>query len=101
MLNQIVLVGRIIEDVKIKESESGKKVANVILAVSRSYKNIDGIYETDFIPVIMFQPTAQSVVDYCKKGDVVGVKGRIQMKNEKIQLIAEKVMFLSSKKENE
>lgn len=101
MLNQIVLVGRLVEDLEIKENENGKKVAYITLAVPRAFKNVDGVYETDFIECILWQGIAQSTSEYCKKGDLIGVKGRIQSNNKKIEIVAEKVTFLSNKKENE
>lgn len=101
MLNQIVLVGRLVEDLEIKENENGKKVAYITLAVPRAFKNVDGVYETDFIECILWQGIAQSTSEYCKKGDLIGVKGRIQSNDKKIEIIAEKVTFLSNKKENE
>ena len=101
MLNQIVLVGRLVEDLEIKENENGKKVAYITLAVQRAFKNVDGVYETDFIECILWQGIAQSTSEYCKKGDLIGVKGRIQSNNKKIEIVAEKVTFLSNKKENE
>lgn len=105
MLNQVVVVGRLVQDPEIKELENGQRVSNITLAVSRSYKNADGIYETDFIPVKLFKGIAENTVEYCKKGDIVGVKGRIQTRQEEdkniIEIVAEKVTFLSSRKENE
>lgn len=101
MLNQIVLVGRLVEDLEIKENENGKKVAYITLAVPRAFKNVDRVYETDFIECILWQGIAQSTSEYCKKGNTIGVKGRIQSNDKKIEIIAEKVTFLSNKKENE
>ena len=49
MLNQVVLVGRLVRDPELRETEEGKKVTNITIAVPRSYKNIDGEYDTDFI----------------------------------------------------
>jgi single-strand DNA-binding protein len=105
MLNQIVLVGRLVSDPEIKETENGNKVSYITLAVPRSYKNSDGIYETDFIPCLLYKGIAENAVEYCKKGDVIGVKGRIQTKQEEnkniIEIVAEGVTFLSSRKETE
>lgn len=42
MLNQVVLVGRLAKEVELKELESGKKVANITLAIPRPFKNEDG-----------------------------------------------------------
>lgn len=99
MLNQVILVGRLVEDPEIKELENGKKVCNMTLAVQRSYKNENGEYETDFIDCTLWNAIATNVTEYCHKGDVVGVKGRLQSDNRTIIVAAEKVTFLSSKKD--
>jgi single-strand DNA-binding protein len=101
MLNQIVLVGRIVKEVEVKETDNGKKVSYMTLACPRSYKNEQGEYETDFIPCTLWNGIAENVAEYCKKGDIVGVKGRCQSDSAGITIVAEKVTFLSSKKEDE
>ena len=106
MLNQIVLVGRLVKDPEIIESEDGKKRAYVTLAIPRSFKNADGEYESDFINCTLWDAIAKSTTDYCKKGDIVGVKGRLQSstlekedgeKQFRMDVIAERVTFLSNK----
>jgi single-strand DNA-binding protein len=99
MLNQTVLVGRLTSEVELKELESGKKVANITLAVPRSFKNEQGEYETDFINCVLWEGIADNVVEYCRKGDLLGIKGRLQSNEDKLELIAEKVTFLSTNKE--
>lgn len=112
MLNQIVIAGRLTSDPVINENEEGKKVAIITVAVPRAYKNADGIYETDFIDCELWGGIAENTTEYCRKGDVVGVKGRLQTNNvanddgeiigKTTNVIAEKVSFLSSsKKEDE
>lgn len=110
MLNQVVLVGRLTKDVEVIESENGKKYAQLNLAIPRSFKNADGVYDTDFINTIAFESIAQNTSEYCKKGDIVGVKGRLQSdsfekedgeKIYKLDIVAEKVTFLSSKSRDE
>ncbi len=104
MLNNTVLVGRLVNDPELFETESGKKVTRITLAVPRPYKNIDGEYDTDYIGCKLWQGIAQSTTDYCKKGDLVGVKGRIQTSNYETEegrkyyteVVAEKITFLSS-----
>lgn len=102
MLNQIMLVGRLVQDPQIKELENKIKTSCITLAVSRCYKNSDGIYETDFIHCILYKDVAEKTAEYCKKGDIIGIKGRVQVNEEnKIEIVAEKVTFLSSRKESE
>lgn len=106
MLNQIVIAGRLVSNPEITTTENNRKRTFITVAVPRSYKNVDGTYETDFIQCTLWNGIAESTCEYCKKGDVVGVKGRIQSssyekdgeKIYKMDIIAEKVSFLSSKK---
>lgn len=109
MLNQIVLVGRLTRNIKINKSENGKKIANISLAIPRSFKNMEGTYDTDFIDCIAFENIAENTASYCSKGDIVGVKGRVQSrvvekegkKEYLMDIVAEKVTFLSSRKKEE
>ena len=109
MLNQAILVGRLVADPKINE-EGEKKTTTLTLAIPRSFKNTDGEYDTDFITCSLWGGIAENATAYCKKGDIVGVKGRLQSNryenedgtiNYKVELIAEKVTFLSSRSEKE
>ena len=110
MLNQIVIVGRLTSNPEVVKFEEGKEKSQITLAVPRSYKNVDGEYDTDFVDCVLWGPVATNTAEYCKKGDIVGVKGRIQTNNyetetgekrKSTQIVAEKVTFLSSKKEDD
>jgi single-strand DNA-binding protein len=110
MLNQLVLVGRLVKDIEVKELESGKRIANAVLAVPRSFKNENGEYDTDFIDVVIWNSIADNTAEYCRKGDLIGIKGRLETNNyetengeygKATQVIAEKVTFLSSNKREE
>ena len=107
MLNQIILVGRLTRDITVNKSENGIKVATIALAIPRSFKNSDGVYDTDFVDCVAFDTIAENTSEYCSKGDIVGVKGRIQTRmveskekdkrEEKVtEIICEKITFLSS-----
>ena len=109
MLNQLVVIGRLTKDPELRQTENGKNVTNITLAVPRSYKNSNGEYETDFIDCVLWSGVAESTSEYCKKGDLIGVKGRVQtrvyekdeVKKFATEVVAEKVTFLSSKKVDE
>ena len=109
MLNQVILVGRLTSDPEVVTLEGGHKKSSFNVAVQRSYKNQNGEYESDFIRCILWDAIATSTCEYCKKGDVVGIKGRIQVtsfdedgkKRYLTEVVAEKVTFLSSKKQEE
>lgn len=95
-MNQSLIIGRIVNDPELKETEKGK-VSNITLAVQRAFKNENGEYETDFFPVALWNGIAESTSQYCRKGDLIGVKGRLQSKDNVISIIAERITFLSSK----
>lgn len=109
-MNHVVLVGRLAEEPKVITTESGKQVTSVNVAVTRNFKNTEGIYESDFIRCVLWNGVASNTSEYCHTGDVIGVKGRLQTRfyddeNQKriyvTEVIAEKVTFLSSAKNKE
>lgn len=106
MLNQTVIVGRLVREPELRKTENNHHVTNITLAVPRSYKNVNGEYETDFISCVLWKGIAESTVEYVRKGDLLGVKGRIQTRsyeteNEEkkyvTEIVAEKVTFLSKR----
>lgn len=106
MMNQFWGVGRLVAQPEVKESENGKKYMNFTVAVPRSYKNADGVYDTDFLDVVSFGQVAESTAEYCQKGDMIGIKGRVESsvyenaegeKKKNIQIIADKISFLCSR----
>ena len=105
MLNQVVLVGRLTKDPEIITTESGKKKTVVNIAVNRPFKNSEGIYETDFIRCVLWNGIAERANEYCKKGDIVCIRGRLQVRsytNEQgekkfvTEVIAETIAFVSN-----
>ena len=112
-MNYVLLVGRIVNDINVEE-EGNNKIAKMVLAVNRSYKNEEGIYDTDFIDILLSDNgeytnglLATNTAEYCRKGDILGVKGRLETENyidaiygekkKRYIVKAEKVTFLSSK----
>ena len=97
----MILVGRV---ANLEVNNEGKAI--LMLAIPRSFKNADGEYETDILKCRLYGAIATNTKEYCKKGDIVGVKGRVESKvyekdDEKkyiTEIIAEKVTFLSSNK---
>lgn len=101
MLNQVVVVGRLVQDPEIKELENGTKGAKIRVAIPRGFKNEEGQYDNDVINCILREKIAENTIEYCHKGDLIGVKGRIEGQDDKIQIVAERITFLSSKAKEE
>ncbi len=88
MLNNFVIVG------KISSIKSEEEKAILMVNVPRPYKNVDGNYEDDLIKVLVMKNLSNTLNEYCKTDDVIGIRGKIQGEN---MLVAEKISFLSSK----
>jgi len=106
MYNYVHLIGRLTADPEVQETESGHKICRMPLAVQRSYKNSEGVYETDFINTVLWQGVAERTAEYCHKGDLITVRGQLRNNNyEKedgtkvysTEVIVEKISFLSSR----
>lgn len=104
MLNQVVLVGRLTSDI-VLEKVNDKDICYINLAVARQFKNEDGVYDNDLIKCKLWNGIAVNTCEYGKKGDTIGIKGRLQSYTTEdgtiMEVVAEKVTFLSSKKEEE
>ena len=103
MNNTVILIGRIARNIELKKTPNAVSVCNITLAVVRNYKNANGEYDTDFITCICFREIAERVAEKKKKGDLVGVRGTIQIRSyekdgKKVyatDIIVDKLNFLS------
>lgn len=107
-MNRVCLNGRLTKDIDLRYTQNNVAVASFTLAVQRKFKNQNGDYESDFINCIAYKKTAELMNEYVKKGDLIGIEGRIQTrsyddKNGKkvyvTEVMVESVDFLASKKE--
>ena len=103
MLNQSILVGRLTQDLKEEFMDNDRKAFYITIAIPRNYKNDNGEYDTDFLPVVLSDNIRKNVCEYCKKGDILGIKGRTEsIKDDdsyRIRIVADKVTFLSSNRD--
>ena len=98
MLNQVMLIGRII-NIKKQETEESAKYVVVRLSIPRSFKNSEGLYDTDYVNVKIIGTMAEQCAQYIEKGDMIGIKGRLTTtKDDHQEILVEKLTFLSSKK---
>lgn len=106
MINNVTLVGRTTRDIDMRYSGNGTAIANFSLAVNRPFKNANGEQETDFINIVQFGKGAELTAQYVKKGNQIGLTGRIQTRNYEnnegkrvyvTEVVADRVAFLESK----
>ena len=80
-MNSCVLVGNLTKDVELRQVNEQTTCAMFTLAVARDFKNPDGTTTTDFISCVAWNGQANFLSRYCKKGDKIGIVGRIQTRN--------------------
>lgn len=111
MYNYVFLIGRIVRNVEVQKTKNDVNVATLTLAVTRPFKNSQtNVADVDFINVTIWNPLCDTIAEWKKKGDLIGIKGRIQNKVEhlddgretsSLEIIGERVVFLSSAKDIE
>lgn len=108
MLNRVTLVGRLTKEVELRRTGNGKAVASFTLAVNRNFKTGDG-QEADFLSVVTWGKVAENTANYCGKGSLVSVDGRLQSRTyennqgQKVfvtEVVADSVQFLDPKRSN-
>lgn len=104
MNNLFMFIGRITKDLELRTTSSGKYVLDVPMAIS------NGKDDTTFINVTIFNSIAETTNKYCKKGDLIAVRGIIKnhnwddkdgKKHYDYQFLANNISFLSTKKKEE
>ena len=111
MLNHITIMGRLTRDPELRRTNSGTPVASFTVAVDRDFSGKDGgEKETDFIDCVAWRGTAEFVDKYFKKGRMIVVSGRLQIrgwtdkegnKRRSAEIVADNVYFGDSKKDED
>lgn len=108
MLNTVILIGRLTHDPELRYTPQGIPTASFTLAVDRPFTNAQGQRETDFIDIVTWRKTAETVGNHLTKGRLVAVEGRLQIRSYEAQdgskrkvaeVIAENVRFLDRPKD--
>jgi len=111
MLNNVVLVGRLVAAPSLKYTPgNGTPVATFTLACDRPFKNSAGEREADFINIVTWRKLAENCANYLQKGSLAAVTGRLQIrsyedsngiKRKVAEIVADNVRFLDSRKKQE
>ena len=109
-MNKIVLMGRLTRDPEVKYTQTNNvQVTNFTLAVNRRFAKQGEERQADFINIVAWNKTAEFVSKYFKKGQQVGIIGRLQTRNWEdeqgqkhyaTEVVAEETYFADTKKEN-
>lgn len=105
-MNRLTVIGRIVREIDLRAVGDGRIVLNNAIAIPRTFKT-DGGQETDFINFVAWGKRAELLEEYCNKGDLVGLDGRIQSRNYQndkketvyvIEMVVESIHFLQPRR---
>ena len=108
MTNNVVLIGRLVRDVDLRQTSTGKMMTYFTLAVNRNFKNEQGEQAADFIGCVAFDKKAENMARFLSKGSLIAVEGRISTRNFQgndgktvyvTEVVASSITFLESKKQ--
>lgn len=105
MINNVTLVGRLVAPPDLRKTPNNVSSLQGTLAVNRNFKNENGEREADFINFKAWRGTADIIAQYCSKGSLIGLTGRLQVRSyEKdgqrryvTEVVAESVALLESR----
>ncbi|MFS0783813.1 single-stranded DNA-binding protein [Bacillus sp. 1P06AnD] len=109
MINQVTLVGRLTKDPDLRYTAEGHAVSNITIAVNRHYRNEHGGYDADFVQCTIWKKSAENTAQYCRKGGLIGVTGRIQTRHYQdsadkrvfvTEVVADQVTFIGNKRQS-
>ena len=84
MVNSVVLVGRAGADAELRHLEpSGATVAKFNLAVSRPVRPQEGVEDTDWFRIEIWDRQAETAAKYVRKGGMIGIQGRLEIQRWK------------------
>lgn len=81
MLNSTCLVGHLTKDAELRYTTNNQAVATFTLAVNRNFKSQNGEREADFINCVIWRQQAENLANWCKKGALISITGRIQTRS--------------------
>ena len=109
MLNTAIIMGRICNDIELRQTPSSVSVTRFTVAVDRAYTKQGEEKKTDFINVICWRQTAEFVSRYFKKGSMIAIQGSIQtgsyekdgIKRNTFEIVADNVSFCGRKEDGQ
>ena len=109
-MNKVILMGRLTKDPEVRYTQTNNTlVANFNLAVNRKFVKQGEERQADFITIIAWNKLGEFCSKYFKKGQQVGIVGRIQTRNWEddqgqkhyaTEVVAEEAYFADSKKDD-
>ena len=109
MINNAVIMGRLVADPELRTTGNGISVTSFTVAVDRRFVRQGEERQADFIDIIAWRQTAEFVSKYFRKGSMIAVQGSIQTrmyedksgnKRKAVEIVADNASFCGSKAES-
>lgn len=105
-MNRVLLTGRLTKDPVLEATKNGTSICQFTIATNRPVFR-DGKRETDFITCIIWNKSAENLVKYQRKGNLLGIQGELRVdtyesdgkRKYKSYVLVEEVEYLESKKD--
>ena len=78
MLNRVILMGRITQELELKQTPNGTSVLSFSVAVDRSYSKQGEERQTDFINCVAWRQQAEFISKYFGKGRMIALEGNLR-----------------------
>lgn len=78
MLNRVILMGRITQNLELKQTPSKKSVLSFGLAVDRGFVKQGEERQTDFITCVAWNQRAEFIYKYFGKGRMIALEGQLR-----------------------
>lgn len=78
MLNRVILMGRITQDLEVRQTPSGVSVVTFNVAVDRNYSSQNGERQADFITCVAWRQQAEFIGRYFGKGRMIAIEGNLR-----------------------
>jgi single-strand DNA-binding protein len=78
MLNRVVLIGRVTQDLEVRQTQNGVACLQFTMAVERNFKNANGEYDTDFISCVAWRDVCEFIAKWFSKGRMIAVEGQLR-----------------------
>jgi len=91
MLNQVILVGRIVHSVKL-EARSNTQDKTLLIEIG------NGDVSSTTIPCVLSEELANTVEEYCEEGSTIGIKAELENEEDKITVVVQKLTFINTSK---
>lgn len=109
--NKVMLMGNLTRDPEVRYTPKGSAVADLALAVNRTYTADNGERreEVTYVDIVLWSKLAELAGQYLKKGRAVFIEGRLQMdtwedkqtgqKRSRIKVVGENMQFVDSRRD--